>query len=241
MHPSPPSDADLSTKPPLLSLCLSHRTKLASSHHHTSHHLTNTKHHTQRLPQTHLSMAITTPAPVSPLLLIQLVGPEAVALVRKEGLSPCYSSSSSSSSSLSSSDEDAVTQVTVEQLRTLRMSLESKGQGEFFHSTILKGSRMVFPRHRHRKEEIEARAKSKETWRQQLHMRHQQREYDRMVKNVHWGGGKKPDPETRGFFQASLAFNMVAAMATAGFLGYYASGSYLEKDTHVSSVCVCVI
>lgn len=189
-------------------------------------------------------MAITTPAPAPPLLLIQLVGPEAVALVRKEGLSPRYSSSSSSSCEEDNNNNqiknDAMTQVTVEQLKTLQVSLESKGQGEFFHRTILKDSRMVFPRHRHRKEEVEARAKIKETWRQQLHMRHQQREYDRMVKNVHWGGGKKPDPETRGFFQASLAFNMVAAMATAGFLGYYASGSYLEKDTHVSNnVCVC--
>lgn len=33
----------------------------------------------------------------------------------------------------------------------------------------------------------QARLKAKEAWRQRLVARSQQREYDRMVKNVHWG------------------------------------------------------
>lgn len=49
----------------------------------------------------------------------------------------------------------------------------------------------------------------------------------------HIRGQRKPDAETRPFYQASIAFNMVAAMATAGFLGYYVAGSILSEDSHV--------
>lgn len=55
-------------------------------------------------------------------------------------------------------------------------------------------------------------------------------------------GQRKPDAETRPFYQASIAFNMIAAMATAGFLGYYAAGSIDLKETHVraSYLRLCV-
>ncbi len=52
----------------------------------------------------------------------------------------------------------------------------------------------------------------------------------------HNRGQRKPDAETRPFYQASIAFNMIAAMATAGFLGYYAAGSIMTDETHVRTL-----
>jgi hypothetical protein len=41
--------------------------------------------------------------------------------------------------------------------------------------------------------------------------------------------------ETRPLYQASIGFNMVAAGATAGFIGYYASRGMLSQESHVSA------
>ena len=168
-----------------------------------------------------------TPPPPPPLLLIRLPGPEAVALLQE--------------ARTLATDDDAArllqpyqggVDVTPAQLRAAYGVLQRAGQEAAFATTVLQGARPVFPRHDQRKAEAAAASKAKEVWRRQLLARHQQREYNRMVKNVHWGGAKKPDPETRPFYQASIAFNMLAAMITAGFLGYYVAGSFLDKDAY---------
>jgi hypothetical protein len=52
------------------------------------------------------------------------------------------------------------------------------------------------------------------------------------------GGGcrlpKEKPMEERVMFQASVAFNMVAATATAGFLCYYFGKNLFDKESHVS-------
>lgn len=163
----------------------------------------------------------------APLLLIRLPGPEAVALMQQA----CTLSSAADEALGSYQGEQ---DVTTAQLRAVHAVLKQAGQEQedAFNKTILWGARPVFPRHVQRKEDIATQAKAKEGWRQKLQAKHQQREYDRMVKNVHWGGARKPDPETRPFYQASIAFNMLAAMLTAGFMGWYVAGSFLTKDAH---------
>lgn len=172
-------------------------------------------------------MAATTTATPAPLLLIRLPGPEAVAVMQQA----CTLASATDEALGSYHGEQDVTPA---QLRAAHAVLKQAGQEQedAFSKTVLRGARPVFPRHVQRKEDIAMQAKAKEGWRQKLQAKHQQREYDRMVKNVHWGGARKPDPETRPFYQASIAFNMLAAMLTAGFMGWYVAGSFLTKDAH---------
>eukprot|EP00624_Nannochloropsis_granulata_P005918 evm.model.NODE_42098_length_28510_cov_28.859102.4 len=124
--------------------------------------------------------------------------------------------------------------VTPAQLRAAHAVLKEAGQEreDAFNKAVIRGARPVFPRHVQRKEDLATQAKAKEGWRQRLQAKHQKREYDRLVKNVHWGGTRKPDPETRPFYQASIAFNMLVAMITAGFMGWYVAGSFVTKDSH---------
>jgi len=172
-------------------------------------------------------MAPITTTAAAPLLLIRLAGPEAVALMQQA----CTLASAADEALGSYQGEQDVTPA---QLRAAHAVLKKAGQEQedAFNNTVLRGARTVFPRHVQRKEDIATQAKAKEGWRQKLQAKHQQREYDRMVKNVHWGGARKPDPETRPFYQASIAFNMLAAMITAGFMGWYVAGSFLTKDAH---------
>jgi hypothetical protein len=172
-------------------------------------------------------MASTTTATPAPLLLIRLPGPEAVAVMQQA----CTLTSAADEALGSYQGEQDVTPA---QLRAAHAVLKQAGQAQedAFNNIVLRGARPVFPRHMQRKEDIANQAKAKEGWRQKLQAKHQQREYDRMVKNVHWGGARKPDPETRPFYQASIAFNMLAAMITAGFMGWYVAGSFLTKDAH---------
>lgn len=165
-----------------------------------------------------------------PLLLIRLPGSEAVALMQQA----CTLSASDAGAAAALEPYQGEQDVTPAQLRAAHAVLKRAGQEQedAFVNTVLRGARPVFPRHAQRKEDIATQAKAKEGWRQKLQAKHQQREYDRMVKNVHWGGARKPDPETRPFYQASIAFNMLAAMITAGFMGWYVAGSFLSKDAH---------
>lgn len=163
-----------------------------------------------------------------PLLRIRLPGPQAVELMlQARKLSTEADGPGDEHLGSYGGEQD----VSPAQLRAAYVVMKHQGQSHEnnFIETVMRGARSVYPRHTLHKEELALRAKKSEEWRRKLHHRHQQREYDRMVKNVYWGGGKKPDPETRPVYQASIAFNMLAATFTAGFLGWYAAGAFLSK------------
>jgi len=172
-------------------------------------------------------MAPTTTTDTVPLLLIRLPGLEAVALMQQA----CTLSSTGDEALASYQGEKDVTPA---QLRAAHAVLKEVFQErkDAFNETVIQGARPVFPRHVQRKEDLATQATAKEGWRKNLQAKHQKQEYDRMVKNVHWGGARKPDPETRPFYQASIAFNMLVAMITAGFMGWYVAGSFITKDAH---------